>query len=112
MEIKWKLWKRFWGKKGQISRAKNCDYKCSKKYDFDRHCQTKKRVLSHSGNDLEILETFLPQKSAKSANYVCDCGKKYATNSGLWKHLKICNKNNNNNNNYNINETTVKINFR
>jgi len=92
------------GQKRANFACKNCDYKCSKKYDLERHLKTKKHILSHNGNDLEILETFLPQKSAKSATYICDCGKKYATNSGLWKHTKICNKNKN----YNIHETTDK----
>jgi len=65
-----------------------CDYYTCKKSEFIRHLSTRKHSLSHVGNDLEL---FGNQKNAKNAKpYLCNCGKKYETTSGLWKHKKIC----------------------
>ena len=55
-----------------------CDFKCSKKGDYNRHLQTKK----HLGN----METKRKQKNS----LICKCGKKYKTRSGIYKHKKKC----------------------
>ena len=60
----------------------SCDFKCYMKCDWDRHVSTVKHCLSHNGNQMEI-------KKLKKT-YTCECSKKYATCSGLWKHKKIC----------------------
>jgi hypothetical protein len=52
------------------------------KCDWDRHILTAKHAKAANGNDLET-------KKLKKT-YFCDCGKSFATNSGLWKHKKIC----------------------
>jgi hypothetical protein len=81
-----------------------CDFKCYKKSNYDIHCKTIKHVYRHNGNKMENAEIN------KNAAYGCECGKKYATNSGLWKHLKICkckNKDHNNSENTN-NELSEK----
>ena len=62
-----------------------CDFICYKKSNYVIHCQTKKHMYRVNGNDMEISEI---QKNAK---YACTCGKIYSTNSGLWKHKKLCN---------------------
>ena len=62
-----------------------CDFICYKKSNYVIHCQTKKHMYHVNGNEMEILEI---QKNAK---YACTCGKIYSTNSGLWKHKKLCN---------------------
>lgn len=59
-----------------------CDFKCSKTSDWNRHVETKKHRYRHNGNGMEIK---------KNAEYKCLCGKTYTTNSGLWKHRKLCN---------------------
>ena len=61
-----------------------CDFKCYKQSDWDRHRKTIKHAHRVNGNKMETAET---QKNAK---YVCNCGKKYLTNSGLWKHKQTC----------------------
>jgi hypothetical protein len=61
-----------------------CDFKCCKKSDWDRHTQTLKHVRRHNGNKKETAEIN------KNANYICGCGKKFQTNSGLWKHNNKC----------------------
>jgi hypothetical protein len=58
-----------------------CDTICNKKNDWLRHLKTNKH-LRNSGNKTEI------KKSAKG--FTCKCGKKYISNSGLWKHSKLC----------------------
>jgi len=63
----------------------NCDFKCCKKSEWQRHIQTKKHIHRHDGNKMENAEMkYDPQ-------HICNCGKKYQTYSGLWKHLKLCN---------------------
>jgi predicted transcriptional regulator len=62
--------------------CESCNIKCSKKNDWDRHILTRKHLTRVNGNQMEIKFT---QKS-----FTCKCGKKYANNSGLWKHSKNC----------------------
>lgn len=57
-----------------------CDFKCFKLSDWKRHVNTKKHIYRLNGN----------QKKIKNAEYECTCGKKYTSNSGLWKHKKSC----------------------
>jgi hypothetical protein len=61
-----------------------CDFKCTKKSNYETHCMTKKHIHRHNGNFLETAEI------EKSSDHICDCGKKYETKSGLWKHQKVC----------------------
>ena len=61
----------------------SCDVKCIKKNDWNRHILTTKHNRN-IGNLKEVKNS--------APNFICDCGKKYATNSGLWKHVKHCNK--------------------
>jgi hypothetical protein len=58
-----------------------CNITCCKKDDMKRHLLTKKHI-KRIGNQPEI------KNYAKE--FICTCGKKYNTNSGLWKHTKIC----------------------
>jgi len=64
-----------------------CNFKCSKKYNYDKHILTAKHNIQH--NQQEKC-----QKGAKNANYynklICVCGKNYKDRSGLWRHKKIC----------------------
>ena len=86
--------------------CKICDFKCSKKSDWTRHLSTVKHIYGHNGNIKENMET------TKNAKYVCNCSKEFLTNSGLWKHNKICKINLQNNkldsefDNKEINENT------
>ncbi len=62
----------------------DCDFNCSKQSDWNRHIDTKKHLYRHSGNIIEKMETKKP------AENICNCGKKYISSSGLWKHKKTC----------------------
>ena len=64
-----------------------CDYKCSKKYSWDRHILTPKHYKATSGNELAT------KKGQKGQFYCCEnCGKEYKDRTGLWRHKKICSK--------------------
>ena len=60
-----------------------CNVKCSRPSEMKRHLATPKHKRKESGNNLE--GNFTTEKI-----YQCNCGKKYKTHSGLWKHKKIC----------------------
>jgi len=51
-----------------------------------RHTNTKKHAHRVIGNNLETAEI------KKTPTYSCQCGKKYTSSSGLWKHGKKCAK--------------------
>lgn len=59
--------------------CKKCDYYTSNKKDFTKHENT----LKHQ------METFGNEKIPLRCPF---CNKSYKTNSGLWKHKKICNQ--------------------
>jgi hypothetical protein len=61
--------------------CESCDYNTSNKKDYSKHCLTSKHKTGKNGMNLELQ---------KSSNYVCDCGKHYMSQSGLWKHEKKC----------------------
>jgi hypothetical protein len=62
--------------------CEKCDFKCYMKCDWDRHLTTAKHASCCGGNAQEI-------KKLKKT-YFCECGKVFLSNSGLWKHKKIC----------------------
>jgi hypothetical protein len=65
--------------------CESCDFKCSRKSEWDIHVLRPKHINSQNGNKMEILET------PKISRHICLCKKEYKTNSGLWKHSKVCN---------------------
>jgi hypothetical protein len=70
--------------------CEKCDFVCSYLRDWNRHIARPKHQNIDFGNDFE-------KKAHKKAQivkeYICNCGKKYNTNSGLWKHQKKCDDN-------------------
>jgi hypothetical protein len=63
--------------------CKSCDFECYMKCDWDRHILRPKHQKNVQGNEMET-------KNLKKT-YNCDCGRLFNTNSGLWKHKKLCN---------------------
>ena len=63
-----------------------CNYNTCDKKDFSKHCSTRKHkmeIMEINGNDEPVAQ--------QTSGYSCSiCGKKYATNAGLWKHNKKC----------------------
>ena len=66
--------------------CKFCDYGCRKESDYKKHLSTKKHIKHEFGNKMEIAEI-----TEIAIEYKCkECNKLYKTNSGLWKHVKLC----------------------
>ncbi len=81
--------------------CEKCDYTCCKIYNWKKHILTSKHIK-------EIKEINGNEKVAKSGKkeqtYLCSkCKKCFQTNSGLWKHNKICNVSDND-----TNETAIQ----
>jgi hypothetical protein len=74
------------GKRGQLGYVcDKCDYKCCKKYNWERHLLTSKH-LQVTESDHEVTE-----KGQKGQKNQCEnCGKEYVSRNGLWKHKKNC----------------------
>ena len=60
--------------------CENCDFKCSKRGDYNRHILTPKHARLLEPNGLTSLTTEHP----------CKCGKIYKHLSSLYKHKKSC----------------------
>jgi hypothetical protein len=65
--------------------CEKCDYKCNKKYNWDKHLITAKHIKETKEIEMEI-------KSGEKwqTDITCECGKSYKNKSGLWKHQKKC----------------------
>lgn len=71
-----------------------CDFKCSKKSNYDVHILTAKHLLRYNlaENDTKKIQ-FSMKKSKKmpdDISYECFCGKMFKYHSGLWRHKKTC----------------------
>ena len=64
--------------------CEKCDFKTSKKSEWDIHIVRPKHLKVENGNIAEKMEI------EKISTFICDCKKIYKTNSGLWKHKKNC----------------------
>ena len=62
-----------------------CEYKCVRKYDFNKHILTPKHIKQQK-------TTEKSEKSEKSENiFICNnCEKEYNDRAGLWRHKKKC----------------------
>ena len=65
----------------KIFTCEKCNFKCSKRGDYNRHLATDKHRRKH-------MET--ENTSITSDDYMCDCGREYRNRTGLWKHRKKC----------------------
>ena len=48
--------------------CQKCDYKCIKKYDWDRHLFTRK---NHNGNEMVTNDNFSGKKGQNSGKLIC-----------------------------------------
>jgi hypothetical protein len=86
--------------------CKNCDYKCSVKFSYDRHLLTAKHQKQAQMKQNETNETK-KEKKEKSENYdqnTCECGQSFYSRTTLWRHRKKCNQNLN----LNLNSTNIQ----
>ena len=62
-----------------------CDYKCFKKYNWNKHLLTAKHQQETNGNK------NVAKNGKNNQSNCCEiCNKEFKTRSGLWKHNKIC----------------------
>ena len=66
--------------------CEKCNFKCCKKFNWDRHLLTSKHKEDVFGKE---------QKEQKEQIHICKCGKLYSHASGLWKHKQKCNSHDN-----------------
>jgi len=64
-----------------------CDFKCCKQSNFDIHLTTAKHKRRLEGYQKD--KDCVPENANKN-EYLCECGKKYNYQSGLWRHKKKC----------------------
>jgi hypothetical protein len=62
-----------------------CDYKTSKKFDYDKHLMTSKHQNGDNGD--KNSDNF---STKITKNHICDCGKSYKHRQGLSYHKKKC----------------------
>lgn len=77
--------------------CESCDYKCCKKYNWEKHILTSKHIKSININKLATKKEQKwhneqsCQNNQTKQNYICDyCSKQYSDRSGLWRHHKKC----------------------
>lgn len=77
--------------------CKYCDYKCSKKFNWNRHILTAKHKKSANSNNFTTISEQNEQNDYTTQNketykqYICDgCSKQYNDRTGLWRHRKKC----------------------
>jgi hypothetical protein len=68
--------------------CENCDFKCSKKSNYDKHLTTQKHLTNY--NCLQSIYKKMPEMPKK---YNCPCGKEYIHRQGLYAHKKKCSGN-------------------
>ena len=72
-------------KNAEMFFCKKCDFKCSKKSNWNAHLNT----LKHERKQMETI--FIPKNAKKCHTYTCShCDKEFKSSSGLWKHKKKC----------------------
>jgi len=70
----------------------NCDYRTSRKSNYEEHLLTAKHKRQSFGNLCQSISS----KNQQPIKYSCQfCGKEYIDNSGLWRHKKKCKLENN-----------------
>jgi hypothetical protein len=74
--------------------CENCDYYCSKKYNFDKHLATAKHLKVTKGDEKVAKSSKSSQHDNMLTKYFCEhCEKTYSSRNGLWKHNKIYHNN-------------------
>ena len=68
-----------------------CDYKCFKKFNWDRHIMTSKHLKSTNSNKIATKSEQNEQKEQQKDTYMCHtCNKQYKDRTGLWRHKQKC----------------------
>jgi len=72
--------------------CEKCYFSCKRKWDWNIHIKTAKHLAPFFCKKMHInhgeITTFKGILEESNSNFICSCGKKYNTQSGLWKHKK------------------------
>jgi hypothetical protein len=91
--------------------CKKCDYKCCKKFNWNKHILTAKHLQVTLGDAGDEFVAKVAKSSKMTRIYSCQfCKKEYGSRNGLWKHNKTCyqDKSNHKNIDDNDDETSTK----
>jgi len=78
-------------KNNKIFYCEGCLFKCRYHRDWNRHILSAKHQKWANGNNMEFTsKKKLIFSNSNEKKHICNCGKKYITQSGLWKHHKKC----------------------
>lgn len=72
-------------KNSAIFNCEKCDFKSSKKNDWNRHISTAKHKML-TKNDIDAAKKVITNK------FICECGKEYKYRQSLWVHKSRCNE--------------------
>lgn len=80
-------------KNAEIYVCKKCNFKCSKKSNYDKHCATlKHKRITMDNQKMPVKSTTIQCQHENDPFFQCQlCNKKYKYMSGLSKHKKTCN---------------------
>ena len=66
-----------------------CDYNCSKKYNWNKHLMTAKHQIATLGDKEVAKSSNQEQHDNMLSKIICNiCNKEYTSRNGLWKHNK------------------------
>ena len=69
--------------------CEQCDYKCSKKYNWNKHLMTAKHQIATLGDKEVAKSSNQEQHDNMLSKFICNiCNKEYTSRNGLWKHNK------------------------
>ena len=72
-----------------IYRCGYCDYRCSRKYNLDRHLSSSKHSKVTQGDENVSKVSKSEQHDNMLSKFLCNiCNKEYTSRNGLWKHNK------------------------
>ena len=72
-----------------IYRCDYCDYRCSRKYNLDRHLSSSKHSKVTQGDENVSKVSKTEQHDNMLSKFICNiCNKEYTSRNGLWKHNK------------------------
>jgi hypothetical protein len=85
-----------------------CDYRCFKKFNWDRHIKTSKHINEICRDKNETNAS----KNEHNLIFTCEfCYKEYQQKRNLWRHKKFCLSKNNQNDNVNGHKTDKLIEY-
>ena len=70
--------------------CEKCNFKCSKRCDYNRHLLTAKHQRTYT----DLQQTYILKNKKEPKIYVCDCGIEYKHRQSLNKHKQTCGQKN------------------